>query len=306
MSETSWRIFSVLSNMRNVSEQLLRVHKLFDEYRLSYMIFSSGPKKSRTKILKIKTIVPKWKVWPISSLFTHCSRHRVSVCSAPQGILAYLVQVIRSFLKHQRGCWKYIFLTERLSFQWKRIFWCIVLRNIECNNPWRKICKGPWGVLTNTVEIIRSFLQEVWACWKHKLWKRKASFPVKKRFWTIFSHFTECDNPHEKVYMELKGHFFGPKWLLKKQNFEEKAKFSVQKEYGLFSLVISSTTNAREQLLRAHKFFDEYCTSHKIFSPGHKQSRTKVFKINAIIPKENFWPIFSLITHYGRHLVSIV
>ena len=141
--------------MTNVREQLLRVHKLFDEYCLSYKILSSGPKKSRTKILKIKTIVPKWKVWPICSLFTHCSRHRVSVCSAPQGILAYLVQVIRSFLKHQRGCWKYNFLRERLSFQWKNLFWrnfCI----FEYYQPQGAFYKGAQVVLTILVQLIGS------------------------------------------------------------------------------------------------------------------------------------------------------
>ena len=100
-----------------------------------------------------------------------------------------------------------------------------------------------------------------------------------------------------------------PKRLLETQFFERKRQsFHWEKHLGVIFLVLSNMTNVREQLLRAHKLFDEYCSSssYKIFSSGHKQSRTKVFKLNAIIPKENLWPIFFHITHRGRHLVSIV
>ena len=56
--------FLVLTNMTNVREHYIGAHPVFDRYCASYMIVSLGPKKSRTKFFKIKSIVPKKRLLP--------------------------------------------------------------------------------------------------------------------------------------------------------------------------------------------------------------------------------------------------
>ena len=39
----------------------------------------------------------------------------------------------------------------------KEILWPIFSRNIECDKPHGRFCKGPQAILTITVELIRAF-----------------------------------------------------------------------------------------------------------------------------------------------------
>ena len=72
-------------------------------------LFFWGTHKSITKFYKTKAIVPK-KVTSLPILFhTHYARHRITISYTPQGSLAIMVQVTRSFFQHPRSSWKQIF-----------------------------------------------------------------------------------------------------------------------------------------------------------------------------------------------------
>ena len=59
--------------------------------------------------------------------------------------------------------------------------------------------RGPKSNLSITVEVIRSFLQDLNGCWKHKFLNKKAKFPEKKIL-AFFSRFIEHDKGHELEY----------------------------------------------------------------------------------------------------------
>ena len=40
---------------------------------------------------------------------------------------------------------------------------------------------------------------------KTQVFEKKATFPVKKRFWPIFPQFFECDKPHGTICKGAKG-----------------------------------------------------------------------------------------------------
>ena len=69
---------------------------------------------------------------------------------------------------------------------------------IDCEKHHGTLCKGLKGSLTFTVEDIRSFLCGI-GCWKHKVLKKKATCPVKKRFWPNFSGIIECEKPQGQI-----------------------------------------------------------------------------------------------------------
>ena len=56
------------------------------------------------------------------------------------------------------------------------------------------IHKGPKTFQTTTMEGMRSILYHLRGCGKHNFGK-KATSPVKKRFWPHFSGNIECDKP---------------------------------------------------------------------------------------------------------------
>ena len=96
--------------------------------------------------------------------------------------------------------------------------------------------------------------------------KRKANFPVKKRFWPTFWRILECDKPlltrytgqqsiltiNVEVKVLILWHLrscWKHKFLKKRQTFQWK------KIVGLFFLPLSSVTNLRRLILRIHKIF---------------------------------------------------
>ena len=126
--------FLPLSNMTNWGNNLSGYKRYFDKYCASYKIISLGPKKSRTKILKIKAILQKKKTfWTFCSHVTHFDRHGVTFCKSPRCNLAIVVQYKRSFLCHPRVCWKQKFLNKKQTFQWKKYFGLIffVISNMK-------------------------------------------------------------------------------------------------------------------------------------------------------------------------------
>ena len=94
-------------------------------------------------------------------------------------------------------------------------------RSTEQDKYQGTICKGPQSILTITVELIRSILQDLRGSWKHRFLEQKANFPVKKKFGLYFLVFSSVKNlgvqkigvqsVFQHLLWKLSDHFFGPK-----------------------------------------------------------------------------------------------
>ena len=96
------------------------------------------------------------KLFYIFSRNTEFCRRPKQFYQAPQSIQAILVQVNRSILKDLISCWKQNILkikTKRQTFQWKKKLCssCIT----EYDNPQKTFYKGPRGLLTFIVQLIK-------------------------------------------------------------------------------------------------------------------------------------------------------
>ena len=91
-----------------------------------------------------------------------------------------------------------MFLKKKRNFPVEKKFWPFPSRINEHDKRQETIYKGPQGTLTITVEGRRSFIQDLTGCCKQKFLNKKAIFPVRKRFWPIFSRNTNGTN--------IKGH----------------------------------------------------------------------------------------------------
>ena len=104
-------------------------------------------------------------------------------------------------------------LLKKQFFQKKAIFpvrkklWRFFSRFIEYDKPQRTVCKGP-----------HCFYDHYWVWYKmksvgprrllnSKIFGKKADFPVKERFWPIFSHFIEHNKGHEIFFEGPQGLF---------------------------------------------------------------------------------------------------
>ena len=103
------------------------------------------------------------------------------------------MDVIRSFLKDLGGWWKHKFLKKgNLSCEEKNLAY--FSSKIDCEKPQGTIHEVPKGSLAITLEDIRSFLHNI-GWWKQKLLRKKAIFPVKKRFRYFFLELSSVTNP---------------------------------------------------------------------------------------------------------------
>ena len=68
---------------------------------------------------------------------------------------------------------------EKATFPVNKWFSPTFSRIIECDKHQRTIYNGPQGVLTKTLEVIRSFLQDIRGCWNQMFLRIKAIVPKK-------------------------------------------------------------------------------------------------------------------------------
>ena len=64
---------------------------------------------------------------------------------------------------------------------------------ITCDKPQETIHGGSQAFLTNTKELLRAFLRNTKRLLKTHIFEIKATFPVKKILWPIFSRNIESD-----------------------------------------------------------------------------------------------------------------
>ena len=156
--------------------------------------------------LKKKATFPvKKRFSPISSRIIEHDKRQGTFYKVVKGNLTNNFEVIRPFLHDPRGCWKHKFLKKKSIFPEKKRFSPISSRIIEQDERPETTYKGPQGNLSSKkprmiVEVKGSFLQDQRGCWKHKLLKKKANFPVKKSFSPISSRIMEHDERLETTY----------------------------------------------------------------------------------------------------------
>ena len=105
---------------------------------------------------------------------------------------------------------------------------------------------GSTSILTNTVEVTRSFMIHLSCCWKQRSLK-KAIFPVEKRFWPIFFRIIECVKPQGTIFegpkvfsqslAKLQDHFCNAYEVVENNFFEKNGIFPAAKK--LFCRIFS-------------------------------------------------------------------
>ena len=144
--------------MTNLREHFIRVHKVSDNYCGIYKSIFLGPKR----LLKTQSFEKKGnlsidkKLWRIFPRSIEYDKPKGTIYKGPQGILTITVEIIRAFFETYRLLKTQIF-EKKAVFPVKKILWPTFSRSIECDKPQGTSCKGPKGILTITVEIIRAF-----------------------------------------------------------------------------------------------------------------------------------------------------
>ena len=192
----------------------------------------------------------KKRLWPISSRIIEHDKRQRTTYKGPQGNLTIHVEVKRPILQDPRGCWKQKLLKKKATFPVKKGFSANSSRIIEHEKRPETTYKGPQGNLAINVEVKRSFLQEPRGCWKHEFLKKKATFPVKKRFSHKSSRIIEHDDRPETTYkgpqgnltihVEVKRPFLqDPRGCWKHKFLKKKSNFPVKKRFSaIFSRII--------------------------------------------------------------------
>ena len=188
----------------------------------------------------------KKSLWPISSRNIEHGKRQGTTYMGPQGKVTIIVEVKGSFLQDPRGCWKHKFLKKKANCPVKKRFSPISSRIIEHDKGQGTAYKVPQGNLTINVEVIRPFLLDPRGCWKHKFLKKKANYPVKKRFSPISSRIIEHDKGQGTAYKVPQGNLTfnvevirpflqDPRGCWKHKFLKNKAIFPVEKRFSPIS-----------------------------------------------------------------------
>ena len=140
-----------------------------------------------TQIFEQKAIFSVKKIfWRTFSRFIECNKPQVTTYKGPKGSLTISVAEIISFL-YSKGSWKQKTLKKRQPFQRKSYFGLFFSYYIEQGNRQGAPYKCSKANLNFIMEVIRSYLKDLRGWWKHKLLKKKATCPVKRKFCPFFS-----------------------------------------------------------------------------------------------------------------------
>ena len=107
--------------MTNVREQHIENRICFHKYFASYIIISSGPKKSNTIFFKKKGNLPgDERYWPNFSRIIECDKRQGTFYKGPKVVSKISVEVRRSFVQDLRGSWKHKNLKKKAIFLVKK------------------------------------------------------------------------------------------------------------------------------------------------------------------------------------------
>ena len=134
--------------------------------------------------------------------------------------------------------------------------------------------------------------------------EKKATCPVKKRFWPIFSRDMEHEKRQGTGYKGSQGilTFFVQMmwtfiWHLRgrlNQTFQKTAVLTMKEVFGPFFFVLSSVANLREQFIRVYRLFRQLLWNsleHFLWSKGCWNHQ--FLKNSKFFREEKIWPIFS-------------
>ena len=119
MKKIFWPYFLVVSNMTNIKEQFIKVHKFFDNHCGSYKINSLGPKR----LLKTQIFGKKCKISCEEKILAYFPRiiERAkplgTICKVPKGNLPNYCGSSKILSVTARGCGKLKFLKKNQPFQ---------------------------------------------------------------------------------------------------------------------------------------------------------------------------------------------
>ena len=177
-----------------------------DNYCANDQIFSLRPKESiETNNSKNSCFHNDKSCWPFFPRIIECDKH--------QGVSDF-IKVQRYFDKYFADD-KILSLGPKMSietniflksyFHDDKSFGPIFAPCIACEKPQGTTFKGPQAILTITLEIKTAFFLGTRGCWKQKFVKNKATFPVEKRLWPLFSRFIERENWQGTIYKGPQG-----------------------------------------------------------------------------------------------------
>ena len=175
-------------------------------------------------------------------------------------------------------------------------------RNIECDKYWGTIYKSPGGILTDIVQVSRSFHQDLRGrlrnCSKKGYYLRE----IKNSVYISFNYRvgqTSKEYPWRSIGNSsifcATCNFFS--WGLQRSletNISKKAVFSVTKDFGLFFLVLSSVANLKEHFKMSTRFYDNILHGLGSFLKTKIESKN-FWKMGCLSSEEKIWPSFSRI-----------
>ena len=138
------------------------------------------------------------RFWPNSSPFIEHNKDQKTFFEGPQGLFDKFFAIDKNLSLGPKRSLARIFWKISCSHGDKRL-WITFLSNINLDKPPGTVCKSSKGFLTITMEVIRSFLQDLRGYCKNNFSKKKPIFPVRKKLWPSFSRFIEYDKPQRTV-----------------------------------------------------------------------------------------------------------
>ena len=183
-----------------------------------------------------------------------------TVCKGSQSILAFILQMICTFICHLRGRLKQTF-RKTAVFTMKEDFgpfFRVISSVTNLEEQFIIVHQLFWQLLWKLLQLKEHFLGPK-RLLKTKIFeKKKATYPVKKNFGLFFSRDIEHAKSQGTVYRGSQGVLTFISQMIctfichlrgrLKQTFRKTAVFTMKEDFGPFFRVISSVTNLKEQL----------------------------------------------------------
>ena len=140
----------------------------------------------KTKIFKKKSIFPvKKRFWPIFSQFLEHNKGQETIFDGPQGLFYTCFAIDKVVSLGPKMSIARNFSKISCSHADKS-FWLTFHRIINCDKPPGTVCNCPQGLLTFTVEVMRSVLQDLRGCWKRNFLNKRQLFQWGKNYGSHF------------------------------------------------------------------------------------------------------------------------
>ena len=148
-------MFLVLSSVKNLSRQFVRLNEVFWHLLWHYKIISVTPKRFlKTQFFEKKANFPVKKI--SLSFFPRSIEHEKyqgSINMGQEGLLTNIKQDMVLILKDLRGWWKHNFLKKESNVSHEKKLVTNFSLFIECDKPQGSIYQAAWRFLTFIEEL---------------------------------------------------------------------------------------------------------------------------------------------------------